>query len=324
MPRRSSGLSCCLQTEHGPRSRGASRPVHFRQASRHLSSPSRPLHLSFVSESCILPAARHGHAAYPLGWRRIQGQGICEDGGSVAVAGVAPKRRSSPALCTTATRYSPALPRGCNRPRGHAPRRPIGRFAPAPVRPKGLPPCLRVAPDDRFAATGTPLRLKVLSPCPVPADFASRGRTGSRAWYLVGGAPASLLSPPSSETGGRGRPFISSGRHLRDAPPRRSPRLALRYAPDETRLPFAPSPSRPLTRTPGCRTASPSGRDRPVGRSGETPGQKLSPTVNKGFVIWDADGDRSSVPMLVSACCLFPRSRRFLVYSVALKRGLIQ
>ena len=44
---------------------------------------------------------------------------------------------------------------------------------PRPSAPKGLPLCLRVAPDDRFAATGPTLRQKVLSLCPVPADFAS-------------------------------------------------------------------------------------------------------------------------------------------------------
>jgi hypothetical protein len=35
--------------------------------------------------------------------------------------------------------YSPALPRGCNRPRCHASRRTVGRFTPAPVRPAGAP-----------------------------------------------------------------------------------------------------------------------------------------------------------------------------------------
>jgi len=35
--------------------------------------------------------------------------------------------------------YSPALPRGCNRPWGRASRRPAGRLTPAPVRPKGAP-----------------------------------------------------------------------------------------------------------------------------------------------------------------------------------------
>ena len=48
---------------------------------------------------------------------------------------VAPHRLCAP----PPPRYSPARPRGCNRPWGHASRRPIGRLTPAPVRPKGAP-----------------------------------------------------------------------------------------------------------------------------------------------------------------------------------------
>jgi len=82
---------------------------------------------------------------------------------------VAPHR-----LCASPPpQYSPALPRGCNRPRCRASLRPVGRLTPAPVRPQGLPACLRATPDDRFAATGSPLRQKVFSPYPVPADFAA-------------------------------------------------------------------------------------------------------------------------------------------------------
>ena len=104
-----------------------------------------------------------------------------EDVSGVAVAGVAPRRRSLPALCTTATWYSPALPCGCNRRRGRAARRPDGDSHPLPSAPKGLPPCLRVAPDDRCAATGTPLRQKVLSPCPRPGRRRSAPTAGTQA-----------------------------------------------------------------------------------------------------------------------------------------------
>jgi hypothetical protein len=57
----------------------------------------------------------------------------------------------------------------------------------------------------------------------LPAPGATSFRSVVPGPGLVCGAPDSRLSPPSSETGGRGRPFFSSGRHLRDAPPRRSP-----------------------------------------------------------------------------------------------------
>ena len=58
-----------------------------------------------------------------------------KDGSCVAVAGVAPRRRSSPALCTAAALYSPALPRGCNRPT-------VPRFAPhrRAIRTRSRPP----------------------------------------------------------------------------------------------------------------------------------------------------------------------------------------
>ena len=48
---------------------------------------------------------------------------------------VAPYRLCAP----PPPRYSPARPRGCNRPWGRASRRPGGRFTPAPVRPDGAP-----------------------------------------------------------------------------------------------------------------------------------------------------------------------------------------
>jgi len=53
---------------------------------------------------------------------------------------VAPHRLCAPPL----PRYFPALPRGCNRPRGSTSRRPCVRFTPAPFRPpRGLPLSLR-------------------------------------------------------------------------------------------------------------------------------------------------------------------------------------
>ena len=61
--------------------------------------------------------------------------------------------------------YSPALPRGGNRPPGpRSAAAPSGDLHPLPSAPLGLPLCLRAAPDDRFAATGATLRPKVLFP----------------------------------------------------------------------------------------------------------------------------------------------------------------
>ena len=107
---------------------------------------------------------------------------------------VAPHRLCAP----LPLRYSPALPRGCNRPPGpHSAAAPSGDSHPLPSAPLGLPLCL---------------------------------------WIAVT------------------RPPLRSGR--------------------DTSPWFAPSPSRPLTRTPGRRTASPSGRDRPVGRWNLNPAAK--------------------------------------------------
>jgi len=91
---------------------------------------------------------------------------------------VAPHRLCAP----PPPRYSPALPRGCNRPPGpRSAAAPSADSHPLPSAPLGLPLRLRAAPDDRFAATGATLRLK--------------------------GAPDSRLTPPSSESGGRRRSF---------------------------------------------------------------------------------------------------------------------
>jgi len=63
-----------------------------------------------------------------------------EYGSGVAVAGVAPKRRSLPALCTAAASVFPRPPSRLQSPTGAAFRgRPVGRFTPAPVRPAGAP-----------------------------------------------------------------------------------------------------------------------------------------------------------------------------------------
>jgi len=63
-----------------------------------------------------------------------------EYGSGVAVAGVAPRRRSSPASCTAATSVFPRPPSRLQSPVGAAFRgRTVGRFTPAPVRPAGAP-----------------------------------------------------------------------------------------------------------------------------------------------------------------------------------------
>ena len=61
MQRRASGLSCRLQAGHRPRRPRASRPVHYEQASRQPSSPSRHLHFSRVRR-----CSRRGRAAASL------------------------------------------------------------------------------------------------------------------------------------------------------------------------------------------------------------------------------------------------------------------
>jgi len=162
MPRRSSGLSCRLQVRQRPRRPRASRPVHFRQAACPPSSPSRHLHFSFFSLS---PNRSVGAVSQVRESERMVA--VLQSPGSRR--SVAPYRLSAP----PPPQSSPALPRGCNRPRCRASLCPVGRLTPAPVRPQGLPACLRATPDDRFAATGSPLRQKVFSPYPVPADFAA-------------------------------------------------------------------------------------------------------------------------------------------------------
>ena len=154
---------------------GASRPVHFRQAARQPSSPSRHLLFSFVSES---------------GCRRQSGMG------HAPAARLAPCPRSRNQRgwwrrCSRRGRAEESLLTGFVHPRH------VGRFTPAPVRPDGAPSLVEATPACR---------------------------------------PASMVAVT--------RPPLRSGRDT---------------------SPFPPSPSRPLARTPGRRTASPSGRGRPVG-----------------------------------------------------------
>ena len=134
--------------------------------------------------------------------------------------------------------------------------------------------------DTRFAVTAS--ALQPFFPLPAPGAASLRSDAPDRGFNAVGvatarprGRSALLLigapsEPPDSSFVGDRRPRASFF-------PRRgdtyvTPRLGGRRDPSSAMLRtghgslFAPSPSRPLTRTPGRRTASPCGRDRPVGR----------------------------------------------------------
>jgi len=121
------GLSCRLHIQHRPRRRGRHGPCI---SSMWLASP--PVrHVLCTFRLFPSPAYRRkpglGHVAYPLNYRRASDQGIYEDVGGVAVAGVAPRSRSSPALCTAATPVSPRPPSRLQSPVGAAFRgRPVG------------------------------------------------------------------------------------------------------------------------------------------------------------------------------------------------------
>ena len=151
----------------------ASRPVHFRQVSRQPSCPSRHLHFPLFP----IPAAygsRSGAMPRLLGYSALQVQESARMLAALQSPGsrrsVAPHRLCAP----QPPLYSPALPRGCNRPPGpRSAAAPTGDLHPLPSAPLGLPLRLRAAPDDRFAATGATLRLKSPLLCPVPADVAS-------------------------------------------------------------------------------------------------------------------------------------------------------
>ena len=130
--------------------------------------------------------------AYPFGCRRFTSQRVCEDGGGVAVAGVAPKRRSSPALCTAATPGFPRPPSRLQAPPG--PLRASGRLTPAPVRPQGAP-CL---PPGH---AGRPLRGDRPTPpadraFPLPEIRQTSLCSDCRISGFLCGMPASRLSPP--------------------------------------------------------------------------------------------------------------------------------
>ena len=129
--------------------------------------------------------------------------------------------------------YSPALPRGCNRPPGpRSAAAPSDDLHPLPSAPLGLPLCL---------------------------------------WVAVT------------------RPPLCSGR--------------------DTAPWFAPSPSKPLSRTPGRRTVPPCRRDRPVGREILNLHRKeMRMGVNGDCA--DIEIESFSHEIEVSAFCLFPRSRR--------------
>ncbi len=116
------------------------------------------------------PVSRRGLAL--LG--RTGSRAFHEDGSGVAVAGVAPRRRSLPAWCTACRAVLPRPPSRVPSSVGAGLRSaPPAAWHPRPSAPEGLPPCLRGRPDDRCAATGPPLRHFVLFFCPVPADFAA-------------------------------------------------------------------------------------------------------------------------------------------------------
>jgi len=119
---------------------GASRPVHFRQAARQPSSPSRHLLFSFVSES---------------GCRRQSGMG------HAPAARLAPCPRSRNQRgwwrrCSRRGRAEESLLTGFVHPRH------VGRFTPAPVRPDGAPSLVEATPACRpasmVAVTRPPLR----------------------------------------------------------------------------------------------------------------------------------------------------------------------
>ena len=104
---------------------GASRPVHFRQASRQPSSPSLHLHFplfpipaAYGSRSWSMPRL-FGYAA-PQVKESVRMVAALQSPGSRR--SVAPHRLCAP----QPPLYSPALPRGCNRPWGRASRRPVG------------------------------------------------------------------------------------------------------------------------------------------------------------------------------------------------------
>jgi hypothetical protein len=172
MARRSSGLSCRLQSGHRPRRWGRHGPCIF--GSRPASPPARHVICTFHCFRFRLPmAAGHGPcpacSVTPLPrleslrgcQRRCSRRGRAE---ASLLTGFVHRRHPSipPPSLAVAIALGAALRAAAS-----------GDSHPLPSAPMGLPLCLRVAPDDRFAATGPTLRLESPSLCPVPAGVAS-------------------------------------------------------------------------------------------------------------------------------------------------------
>jgi len=236
---------------------------------------------------------------------------------------VAPHRLCAP----PPPRYSPALPRGCNRPWGRASRRPVGRLTPAPVRPQGAPslppgragrPLRGDRPDPPAKGTfplSGPGRHALRGDCRGPpvfsfiartrSDLASRGRTGS------GLGMRCARQPPVTSFVGDRRPRASF--FLVGATPARRPASTVAV----TRPPLCSgrdtSPFRALAlETAGADSRAPDGpslRSRPEGRA-----RKIEHLAGKRAR--DDQGCPSGSPFRgidLPAFCLFPRSRRYLV-----------
>ena len=109
MARRSSGLACRLQSGHRSRRRGRHGPCIFGR--RLAGPPSRHFICTFHCFRFRLPMAAGDGPCPSALLLRSPCPRVNEDVTGVAVAGVAPKRRSLPALCTATTPYSPALAR---------------------------------------------------------------------------------------------------------------------------------------------------------------------------------------------------------------------
>jgi len=138
MARRSSGLACRLQSGHRSRRRGRHGPCIFGR--RLAGPPSRHFICTFHCFRFRLPMAAGDGPCPSALLLRSPCPRVNEDVTGVAVAGVAPKRRSSPALCTAAASVFPRPPSRLQSPAGAAFRgRTVGRFTPAPVRPAGAP-----------------------------------------------------------------------------------------------------------------------------------------------------------------------------------------
>ena len=137
MARRSSGLSCRLQSGHRPRRRGRHGPCIFGR--RPASPPARHFICTFPCFRFRLPMAAGDEPCPPVCYAAPQVKESARMSAALqspeSRRGVAPHRLCAP----QPPLYSPAHPRGCNRLRRRASRRPDWRFTPAPVRPAGAP-----------------------------------------------------------------------------------------------------------------------------------------------------------------------------------------